>query len=191
MLFRSASQLKRAMLRGLAGLTKKMSKLSLESITDPLTGLINRRGMQMTLNEWEREAQPFSVIVGDIDYFKRINDQYGHAVGDQVLQFFAQHMHELSRPEDIVCRTGGEEFMILLPKVDNAIAYKVAERLRQSIAKSVCPSVGIQVTLSLGVASWPCGSASIADVIKNADQALYAAKEAGRNQVQSSQVVCE
>src|SRR5699024_6007580 len=113
-----ASQLRRAMLRGLAGLNRKLGKLSLENITDPLTGLINRRGMQAALNEWEDEGQPFSVIMGDIDYFKRINDEFGHAVGDQVLQFMAKHMHESSRVGDLICRVGGEEFVLLLPNTD-------------------------------------------------------------------------
>lgn len=186
-----ASQLKRALLRGLAGLNKKMGKLNLETITDPLTGLINRRGMQIALDEWERQEQPFSVIVADIDHFKRINDEFGHDVGDRVLQTLAQHMQAASRPDDLVCRSGGEEFVILLPQTETAVAHRVAERLRKRIAESICPNVNRPVTLSLGVASWPCGSASIAQVLKNADIALYAAKDAGRNQVQASQTACE
>ena len=186
-----ASQLKRAMLRGLAGLNKKMGKLNLETITDPLTGLINRRGMQIALDEWERQEQPFSVIVADIDHFKRINDEFGHDVGDRVLQTLAQHMQAASRPDDLVCRSGGEEFVILLPQTETAVAHRVAERLRKRIAESICPNVNRPVTLSLGVASWPCGAASIAQVLKNADIALYAAKDAGRNQVQASQTACE
>ncbi len=182
-----AAQLKRAMLRGLAGLDRKIGKLSLESITDPLTGLVNRRGIQAMLDEWEETQQPFSIIMGDIDYFKRINDEFGHDVGDEVLQFLAKHMQESSRPDDLVCRPGGEEFILLLPKVDAAIAYKAAERLRQRVASEVCPSIGRPITLSFGVASWPCGNATIADVMKDADRAMYAAKEAGRNHVCHSQ----
>jgi len=181
-----AEQLKRAMLRGLAGLHKKIGKLHMENITDPLTGLINRRGMQITLDEWETARQPFSVVMGDIDHFKRINDKYGHDIGDKVLQFFANHLHESSRPGDVVCRVGGEEFMLLLPNIDQSLAYKIAERLRKRIADDICVSVGEPITLSFGVASWSGGQVSIAEVMKNVDLALYAAKHAGRNQVQIS-----
>ena len=185
-----AAQLKRAMLRGLAGLNRKIGQLSLENITDPLTGLVNRRGMQAMLDEWEEAEQPFSIIMADIDYFKRINDQFGHDVGDQVLQFLAQRMQESSRPDDLVCRSGGEEFILLLPKTDASVALNAAERLRQRVASEVCPSIGQTVTLSFGVASWPCGNATIAEVMKSADSALYVAKEAGRNRVHYGQKPC-
>ena len=186
-----AEQLKRAMLNGLAGVNKKLGQLNLENMTDPLTGLMNRRGMQLTLDEWEQAQQSFSVIMGDIDHFKRVNDEFGHAVGDKVLQSFAEKMQALSRPGDVICRVGGEEFILLLPNADAAMAGKVAERLRARVAGSVCQHVGTPVTISLGVASWPCGSASIEDVLENADLALYAAKQAGRNTVQHSDVVCD
>ena len=186
-----AEQLKRAMLNGLAGVNKKLGQLNLENMTDPLTGLMNRRGMQLTLDEWEQAQQSFSVIMGDIDHFKRVNDEFGHAVGDKVLQSFAEKMQALSRPGDVICRVGGEEFILLLPNADAAMAGKVAERLRARVADSVCQHVGTPVTISLGVASWPCGSASIEDVLENADLALYAAKQAGRNTVQHSDVVCD
>ena len=186
-----ASQLKRAMLSGLLGLNKKMGQLNLENITDPLTGLINRRGMQITLDAWEKVRQPFSVIMGDIDHFKRINDKYGHDVGDEVLKFFSAEMQAFSRPDDLVCRVGGEEFLMLLPNIDKDVAYKIAERLRKSIENDICPQIGEPITLSFGVASWPCGHASIADVMKNVDRALYAAKDAGRNQVRNCAIVCE
>jgi len=185
-----AAQLKRAMLRGLVGLNKKMGQLNLENITDPLTGLVNRRGMEAMLQELQQAEQPFSIIMADIDHFKKVNDEFGHVAGDQVLQFFAKHMQTLSRPEDLVCRVGGEEFMIILPGLEKKMAHKVAERLRQYIAEQLCPSVGVPITLSLGVACWPCESRSIEQVIKNADQALYRAKQAGRNKVQSSHVPC-
>lgn len=185
-----AAQLKRAMLRGLAGLNKKIGQLSLENITDPLTGLVNRRGMQAMLDEWEETQQPFSIIMGDIDYFKRINDEYGHDTGDEVLKFLAKHMQASSRPGDLVCRSGGEEFILLLPKTDACVAQKAAERLRNEIVSEICPNIGQAVTLSFGVASWPCGNATVANVLKHADRALYAAKEAGRNRVHHSQNPC-
>lgn len=93
-----AAQLKRALLQGLAGLNKKLGQLSLENITDPLTGLVNRRGMQLTLDSWQKLEQPFAVISGDIDHFKRINDVYGHDAGDRALQFIAQRIQSALRP---------------------------------------------------------------------------------------------
>lgn len=186
-----ASQMKRAMLRGLVGFNKKMGQLNLENITDPLTGLVNRRGMEAFLADLEEDQQSFSVLMADIDHFKAVNDKFGHAAGDKALQFFAQHMLDTSRPNDLVCRVGGEEFMIILPRTELSVAYKVAERLRERIAVDICPSIGVPVTLSIGVAHWPCGAQSVSEVIKNADQALYAAKQAGRNQVISSEVKCK
>lgn len=185
-----AAQLKRALLRGLAGLNRKIGRLSIENITDPLTGLLNRRGMQAMLDEWEVAQQPFSIIMGDIDHFKRINDEFGHDAGDEVLITLAKHMQESSRPDDLVCRSGGEEFILLLPKTDAGVAGKAAERLRQRVASEISPSIGQAITLSFGVASWPCAGATVAEVMKNADQALYAAKEAGRNRVHHSQIAC-
>lgn len=185
------SQLKQALLNGLAGLNHKMGKLNLDNITDPLTALVNRRGMQAALDNWQQVQQPFSVITGDIDHFKCINDQFGHDVGDKVLQFLAQHMHDALRPTDLACRVGGEEFVMLLPNTDKSQAHKVAERLRQRIESAICPQVGEPITLSFGVASWPCAQASIATVMKNADVALYAAKSAGRNRVCSCYESCE
>lgn len=185
-----AAQLKYAMLRGLAGFNKKMGQLSLENITDPLTGLVNRRGMQTMLDEWEEAQQSFSIIMADIDYFKRINDEFGHDAGDEVLKFLAKHMQASSRPDDLVCRSGGEEFILLLPKTDASVAHKAAERLRKHIANEICPNIDQAVTLSFGVASWPCAEATVADVMRYVDRALYSAKEAGRNRVHRSQTSC-
>ena len=184
-----AFQIKNAILQGLASINRKMGKLNLENITDPLTNLVNRRGMEIALDEWQALQQPFAVIMADIDHFKVINDSYGHDIGDEVLQFLAQQLHDLSRPDDIVCRFGGEEFVVLLPKVNTEQAYKVAERLRIYMENTNHPRICAPITLSFGVASWPSADASIAQVMKQADTALYAAKAAGRNQVQSSPVV--
>ncbi len=178
-----AVQIKHAILRSLAGLTKKIDQLNLDSMTDPLTGLLNRRAMQVALDHWEQTQQSFSVISCDIDYFKRINDEFGHDKGDEILKLIAKHMRESSRPDDLICRVGGEEFVLLLPNTDLSVAYTAAERLRLRIGSDACPCTGILVTLSFGVASWAPGRTSIGQVMKNADRALYAAKAAGRNRV--------
>ena len=177
-----AAQLKRSILSGLELLNRKIGKLNLDSITDPLTGLVNRRGAQLALEEWETDARPFAVILMDIDHFKQVNDQFGHDVGDRTLQFLATQMRHVARASDVLCRSGGEEFMMLLPDTAQNDAEHVAERLRRLMAESV-ETTGHPVTLSFGVAHYPQTSALPEKVLKAADEALYRAKNAGRNRV--------
>lgn len=177
-----ADQLKRAMLMGVALLHQKLGRLRLENITDPLTDLHNRRGMTVALAQWEAGQQPFAVIALDIDHFKQVNDRHGHDVGDQVLQHLAQLMRPSSRDGDVLCRSGGEEFFMLLPGVGRAVACQVAERLRAQVAAAANPT-GAEITISAGVAHWPNGADSVEVVLKRADEALYAAKREGRNRV--------
>ncbi|MOA06850.1 Response regulator PleD [compost metagenome] len=176
-----AAELKRAMLAGLAQLNRKIGKLNLDSITDPLTGLLNRRGMQIPLEQWQTGNHPFAVIAIDIDHFKQVNDQFGHDVGDQLLRQLAQLIRQVSRSADVLCRSGGEEFTILLPGTTLANACAIAERLRQCVADSPSPN-GTPMTISLGVAHCP-DSGSVESSLKQADRALYAAKHQGRNRV--------
>ncbi|HTN32315.1 MAG TPA: sensor domain-containing diguanylate cyclase [Pseudomonas sp.] len=177
-----AAQLKRSILTGLELLNRKIGKLNLESITDPLTGLVNRRGAQLALDEWEGDARPFAVVLMDIDYFKQVNDQYGHDVGDRTLQFLASQIRKVARVSDVLCRSGGEEFMMLLPDTDLDAAAEVAERLRRAMEATVAPA-GRPVTLSFGVAHYPQTSTLPEKVLKGADEAMYRAKEEGRNRV--------
>ncbi len=177
-----AAQLKRAMLTGLTLLQQKIGKLNLDTLTDPLTGLFNRRGLQMTLERWQDSERPFAVVALDIDHFKRINDNHGHNVGDQAIRHMAQLMRDTSRGNDVLCRNGGEEFLMLLPEASLDAARMVAERLRARMESSLTPGVGL-ATVSLGVAHWPASDRDIDTVLKMADQALYAAKQQGRNRV--------
>ena len=177
-----SAELKRAMLLGLNLLHERIGRLTRDVQTDPLTGLYNRRGMQLTLTLWRAEKRPFAVVALDIDHFKQVNDTYGHDVGDRVLQKLAELLRSCSRDDDVVCRVGGEEFLMLLPDVSQATAAKVAERLRQTVESSVVEPVG-RVTISAGVALWPQHSRDPSQVLKGADQQLYAAKAAGRNRV--------
>lgn len=177
-----ASHLKRSILAGLELLNRKIGKLNLESITDPLTGLVNRRGAQLALEEWETDARPFAVILMDIDHFKQVNDQFGHDVGDRALQYLAEKMRQVAGSSDVLCRSGGEEFMMLLPDTHLEDAARVAERLRQLMAESDA-AAGRPVTLSFGVAHYPQTSPYPEQVLKAADEALYRAKEEGRNRV--------
>jgi len=177
-----ADQLKRAVLSGLALLHQRLGKLSQESLTDPLTGLSNRRGMQAQLGQWQRQSQPFAVIALDIDHFKQVNDNHGHEFGDRVLQHLAQQMSDCSRASDLLCRSGGEEFLMLLPGTSPEAARQVAERLRTRMGSTCCADCP-SVTVSAGVAHWPNSAASVEEVLKRADAALYRAKHAGRNRV--------
>lgn len=177
-----AAELKRAMLVGISLLQQKIGKLNVDAQTDPMTGLYNRRGLVLTLDTWRAQKRSFSVVALDIDHFKRVNDTFGHDVGDRVIKHLAQLMRTCSRDADILCRSGGEEFLMLLPDTSIESAAKVAERLRECVEQHEIPVAG-HVTISLGVSRWPLGSLDVDQVLKSADKALYKAKLAGRNRM--------
>ena len=177
-----AERLKRAVISSFTSLQEKIGKLNLASITDPLTGLRNRRGTQDAVDQMQACSTPFSVVALDIDHFKRINDTYGHTVGDEVIRDLAQIMRECSRPSDVLCRNGGEEFLMLLPGVGAREAANVAERLRAHIAQWEVRGAS-RVTVSAGVAQWPSSGPNVDEAFRAADAALYAAKQQGRNRV--------
>jgi diguanylate cyclase (GGDEF)-like protein len=165
------------------------AELQLQSITDSLTGLSNRRNLfALAEREFQRAARfgrPLSAIMLDIDHFKRVNDTHGHAAGDQALAEVARRLRASVRNIDIVGRYGGEEFVLLLPETELAGAGLLAERLRLAIAAAPVTTVAgpVPLTVSLGVAANRPAVADVAALINNADTALYAAKEAGRNRV--------
>ncbi|MFQ2131674.1 diguanylate cyclase [Aeromonas hydrophila] len=175
-----AAQLKQAMLKGLGLLNTRITQLHNDSHTDAMTGLFNRRGMQQVLDSYQTLDQPLAVIALDIDHFKQINDGFGHDVGDQVLATLATLMQQGARQADAVCRSGGEEFLILLPGLSLPLAFEIAERLRQRVAAHPMPGAG-HITISLGIAHWPGSDDDLNVVLKQADQALYEAKRRGRN----------
>ncbi|MCY9836969.1 sensor domain-containing diguanylate cyclase [Aeromonas media] len=178
-----AAQLKQAILKGLGLLNTKIDKLHNDSHTDPMTGLLNRRAMQQSLDEYLLQPKPLSVIALDIDHFKQINDNFGHDVGDEVIVSLAQLMQQDVRPDGALCRSGGEEFLLLLPNVTLAQAALIAERLRLKVASHEMATAG-RITISLGVAHWPGHEQSaLATVLKQADESLYEAKRQGRNRV--------
>jgi len=174
------AQLKAALLSSFNLLQDRIGKLSRASMTDPLTGLQNRRGLQQGLEDWQLRGQSFAIIAMDIDRFKTINDRFGHAAGDAVILRIAQLMRTDSRETDLLCRNGGEEFLILLPGIDTAAAAQFAERLRRRIAAEVFEHVG-SVTVSLGVAHYPTFHEDPLQALRLADKALYMAKEQGRD----------
>ena len=141
--------------------------------------------MQDALTVWLESKKTIAVISVDIDHFKRVNDTFGHDVGDETLRSVAGLMKQNSRPSDLLCRVGGEEFVLLLPDSSIAAAVDIAERLRLSIASTALEAVG-HITVSLGVALWRAGD-SMDDVFQKADQLLYRAKQQGRNQVVAEQ----
>jgi diguanylate cyclase (GGDEF)-like protein len=158
---------------------------------DELTGLYNRRALDGLLRDevsrHERYGRPFSLVMLDVDYFKAVNDSYGHPVGDEVLRWLAQLVRDCVRAGDIPARYGGEELAVVLPGVDSGPALKAAERLRLRVAArpfsfgSARRQTHLSVTLSLGVAALPDDAPTVASLIAAADRALYAAKRGGRN----------
>ena len=159
---------------------------------DLLTGLCNRRALYETLqaeySQAARETRPLGLILVDLDHFKLINDQYGHPVGDQVLQLVAQTLEKNKRAYDCVGRWGGEEFLVILPNTDLVQAALVAERLRGIIAATRFPIEGkgvIELSASMGVTSseQDFATLSLETLLKQSDEALYHAKDAGRNRV--------
>lgn len=186
-----------------ARLYLNLSNLSKRVTLDELTGLYDRNFFMQRIKAEVKQAwrfkQPLSVIFIDLDYFKKVNDQFGHQVGDQLLMEFAQLLRETIREYDIPCRFGGEEFMVLLPHTKLNNAFLLAERIRAKVsAATFCePINNFKVTVSLGVsalAEFPEAlaqldaskvDASVANLISRADDALYCAKNEGRNQVKS------
>lgn len=169
--------------------SRAVESATLEKIQDPLTGLYNRRYMEIMLNHElqraERAGYPVSLIMMDIDHFKKLNDTYGHPAGDEVLRQLATLMKSQVRKADIACRYGGEEFLIILPETSLEIAAERAETLRQAFGDLTIEHDGqiMKGKLSLGVAAFPEHARAPQQLVQVADSALYAAKTGGRNRV--------
>jgi diguanylate cyclase (GGDEF)-like protein len=161
-----------------------------QSIRDPLTGLFNRRYMTETLerevHRARRTGRPLGVLIADVDGFKRQNDEFGHDAGDAVLVELAALLQGSLRKEDIACRYGGEEFVLVLPDASPENAVKRAEHLREATRHLRVPHQELllgPVTISIGVAAFPDHGADGASLLKAADMALYESKRAGRDRV--------
>jgi diguanylate cyclase (GGDEF)-like protein len=166
------------------------------AITDGLTGLRTRRfyeeGLRTEADRAARSGAPLAVLLLDIDYFKRVNDTYGHHGGDRALCEVARRLRELSRPGDLVARYGGEEFAILLPNTTPEQVSTVGERIRRGIAITPIAVTGTTLatlTVSIGCAVMPAHCETAEELVLTADRALYAAKESGRNRVVTAQAL--
>jgi len=156
------------------------------AMIDGLTGVFNRRYMDIALrkelNRCERYSKNLSIFIVDIDNFKMVNDTKGHIFGDQILKEVARFIKNMVREEDIVCRYGGEEFLVLLPETDTAGAFILAERIRLSLkAHGIFKTEGI--TFSGGIATYPGAAKDASSLIKSADRALYQAKYTGKDRI--------
>lgn len=166
-----------------ARLFKQIEK---QAITDDLTGVYNRRyfhdQIEREVAAAERGGHPVSLILLDLDYLKRINDTYGHTVGDAVLRHVGATLRTVVRTEDVCARYGGEEFVVVLPSEDQDGAMDMAERLRAALEASPLPPVG-RITASFGVSTFPHTASSASSLIEEADRAMYVAKQSGRNRI--------
>ena len=156
---------------------------------DPLTGLYNRRYLQATIDRelarCRRDGTPLCVMVIDIDHFKRVNDAHGHQVGDEVLCRLARLLSASARQGDVACRYGGEEFLMLLPRMPLDVAVQRAQRWCDAFAagETATPTGNVRCTLSIGIAAFPEHGDEAETLTRHADDALYAAKAHGRNRV--------
>ncbi|MBZ0144049.1 MAG: GGDEF domain-containing protein, partial [Rhodocyclaceae bacterium] len=159
--------------------------------TDGLTGLYNRRHLDQTLEKELSRAQRYkenlSIIMIDVDHFKRFNDLYGHEKGDRVLEAVAQAAQHGLRKTDIACRYGGEEFLVMLPRMPLEIALERAEGWRQTFEATRVPfgDFNLGATLSCGLASYPEHARTPDDLLRCCDEALYSAKHGGRNRCET------
>ncbi len=168
-------------------ITKLQATLWEQATQDPLTQLFNRRYFndisEKEILKSQRNKQPLALLLIDADYFKKVNDNFGHDVGDQVLIRLAKIMLDECRRSDLVCRFGGEEFVILMPEVNLATATKRAEKIRQRYQTELSEFLSTPTTLSVGIAMWDTLLKNLDGFTKAADLAMYQAKENGRNQV--------
>ena len=173
----------------ISAIKKIQKELEILSVTDSLTGLYNRRyffGLcNKEFNRSLRAENPFSLMMMDLDLFKKINDNYGHQIGDKALKFFADTAKSMLREYDTICRFGGEEFAVLCPETEIEDALLIAERIREKIEESLISAeeFSVNFTVSIGVAKLKNDDKSIDDIISRADKALYKAKYSGRNKV--------
>lgn len=176
----------------LESMRKELAYIREESLTDSLTGVSNRKAFDIALEDRIHRARGeksiFSVLIADIDYFKQVNDNYGHLIGDKVLRFVASSFKRCVKGKDLVARFGGEEFAVILDNTDISGASAVAEQIRQAVYSGIIKDMNNKKTLdrisiSIGVAQYNASDLPN-DILQRADEALYLAKDRGRNRVE-------
>ena len=175
------------------GYREHLEEQRLKALIDPLTGLPNRAAwgerLAHEVEQWQAHGNPLLIAMLDLDHFKRINDGYGHLAGDKVLKIVAAQLRKHLRPNDFIARFGGEEFVLLIPDTTLAMGLQVLEKLRAAIA--ACPfhfkGEPVTLTCSIGLAPFKLADRS-EQVLKRADEALYRAKDNGRNRIECSRV---
>lgn len=175
---------------GIAALQEEIEQLNLQLGSDALTGVANYRSFMATLEleieRTRRNGRPTSLLMIDIDHFKKVNDIHGHEIGNQALVHVAKLISGQVRKLDVVCRYGGEEFAVVFPETDLYAAIPVAERIRLALAENSLQHSALQLklTASLGLATYqPYSLSSVAELISQADHYLYEAKQSGRNRL--------
>ncbi|WP_217556702.1 sensor domain-containing diguanylate cyclase [Paenibacillus sp. GbtcB18] len=163
-------------------INSNLNRLKAESLTDGLTGLANRKAFDLLISEWAERKVPFTLILMDVDHFKKVNDLHGHLIGDEVLKYLALTIDAFSREEDLCFRYGGEEFGILLKGCDLGRATRIAERLREKVERSKSP-IAQPLTVSIGVSFSYSRDMDVKTIIEMADNALYQSKTDGRNRI--------
>ncbi len=179
---READMLTKTVALAMVNLKLQTDQLTREATTDPLTGLANRRTLEGMTSKWIEDQFPFAVLILDIDHFKTINDSYGHPAGDQVLKKLSALLLNCIHPGDACFRYGGEEFVVVLPLAPIQEALNRAEDIRLACEQADMP-IGRGITISIGCAHFPSHASSAQELFERADQALYQAKEQGRNRV--------
>lgn len=177
-----AIELKKSLLKSFAYLHNQMNHFIHQSTTDLLTGLQNRRAFEETTLQLMEKRIPFSIVLMDIDNFKKVNDTFGHNIGDLVLQFLAEFMVESISANGICYRYGGEEFVIILPETEAFDAWVITNHLRRVLSEQVSPT-GDCITISAGISAYPEDGITIANLTSEADKRLYQAKDEGKNKV--------
>ena len=186
---RTLSAEQRELLRLLARQVMVQLELGLQTMRDSLTGLYNRRPLEESLHREiaraARRSDPIGVMAIDIDHFKSINDSFGHETGDAVLRAIGAELLECVREDDIACRAGGEEFVVILPGMGKAGLLQRAEMLRRTVERTPIPAgpETVRLTVSIGVSVFPDHGSTEGELLRAADLALYQAKAAGRNRV--------
>lgn len=183
------SDTQRKLVRANQALEQEREKLRELTVTDPLTGLANRRQLDDKLayeiSRAARTGRPLSIIMADLDHFKRINDKLGHEAGDELLKLVAGIMQDCTRSIDLAARYGGEEFIILAPECSAGDAVKLAERIRSGVQTQSKDKVDREISISLGVATL-LPNEDAKSVLQRADEAMYRAKATGRNRTVSA-----